>query len=495
MDWFDIYAVDALGASRALKKRVRSHPLFTLWFLVLCMVFCWFMLRIYSISLAQDAGPFTDITPGNVLLILFIIFFAKSVSDTQRRINQNKSLVFDLAQPTRQSHVLYGKLLYEIAANLWLFSLIMGLTVFTILLFGFSIPGDAWFVVNATTATAMGTVMGVLFAIFNIFPLRRRLLLMMWIILPMSVFYSILTYTSLSGPVLFTAIGLLTLFSLSEISLGNRVFIEAWNIGCHPGKAARRSLYTPRVVLNSGIIIRLLKPNTLVLLKREVTERFRSGQFLGMVITIIAVTYGTIYAINEFADTEAVAIRYGYLVKPLIVGMGIFAAALLEPGISTLSSIGKEGKNIWILRSSPLRGSTVVSTKALASLVSVPFIALGPGIFPSFYAGFGYGSIIFSALVALTMVLLCTGIATWFSAKYPNFDESVKGYPDIMTLYIYAMVCLIFAVMFCTIPFFIWIYDPVLGMLAIIFFADMAALVLYLGIILGGAQLDRTEVY
>ncbi|UCF08413.1 MAG: hypothetical protein JSW28_01620, partial [Thermoplasmata archaeon] len=357
------------------------------------------------------------------------------------------------------------------------------------------IPGDAWFVVIATTVAVLGTTMGVMFAIFNIFPMKRRILLMLWIIPPMAVFYSILTYTSLTGPTFFAVVALLTVVSLAEMTQANRVFLEAWNIGCHPSRGAKRSLYTPNVNGGRNIMVKLMRPNELVLLKREITERFRSGQFLGMLITIAAITYATIYAVNEFADTEAVAIRYGYLVKPMIVGMGIFAAALMEPGISTLSSIGKEGKNMWILRSSPIRGSTVVSTKALASLVSVPFVVMGPGLFGTLFAGFNAVSILFSTLVALTMVLLCTGIASWFSVKYPNFDESVKGYPDIMTLYIYAMVCLVFAIMFAIIPFFIWMYDMVLGMLAIIFFADLAALVLYMGIILGGAELDKTEVY
>jgi hypothetical protein len=336
--------------------------------------------------------------------------------------------------------------------------------------------------------------MGLIFAIFNVFPFKRRLALMTLLMPLFVVFYSILMYTSFGGPTLSLIMAILVGLSFGELMLANRVFLEAWNIGTHPGKGIRKSLYTPRNNGREPVLARFMAEDSHVLLKREVVERFRSGQFLGMVITLVAITYGTIYAVNEFADAEAVQMRYGYLIKPLIVGMGIFAAALLEPGISTLSSIGKEGKNIWILRSSPIRGSTVLSTKAVASLVSVPFIAFGPGIFPGIFAGFDYTSTIFSALVALTMVFLCTGIASWFSAKYPNFDESVKGYPDIMTLYMYAMVSLFFVLMFVTLPFLIWLYDNVLGMLAIIFVADLAALVMYLGIVLGGAALDRTEV-
>jgi len=494
MDWFDIYAVDALESARALKKRVRSHPLFTLWFFILCLVFCWFMLRIYSISLEIEGGPLSDITPANILLILFVIFFAKSVSDTQRRINQNKSLIFNMSQPVSQNRVLYGKLFYQLAVNVWLFSAILGLIVLVTLAFDYNVPGDFWFVIISVLTVVFGTITGFIFAIYNVFPFKRRLALMMLLIPLFVVFYSILTYASPAGEILALVMALLVVACFGEMIIANRVFLEAWNIGTHPGKGIRRSLYTPRNNGREPVLTRFMAEDSHVLLKREVVERFRSGQFLGMVITLVAITYGTIYAVNEFADTEAVELRYGYLVKPLIVGMGIFAAALLEPGISTLSSIGREGKNMWILRSSPIRGSTVLSTKAVASLVSVPFIALGPGIFPSIFAGFTYSSTIFSALVALTMVFLCTGIASWFSAKYPNFDESVKGYPDIMTLYMYAMVCLFFVLMFTAAPFFIWIYDNFLGMLAIIFFADLAALVMYLGIVLGGAELDKTEV-
>ncbi len=496
MDWFDIYALDALEAWRALKTRVRHHPLMTLWFILLSFGFMGFILGVYAYSLEEtDRGLFTDIDVNTILFLIFIIFFAKSVSDSSRKITQNKAMVFQQAQPIRQSQVLFGKMFTEIMINLSLFTLIVGLGVFIILIFRFPIPGDFWFITNAIVITIAGTIIGIVFSIFNVFPFSKRFLLMMWLIPLLGTFYYILFYMPLPNEQLFMLFAFLTIISFAMIVPCNHVFLEAWNRGINPGKDIRKSLYSRPSGGGGWIMKRFMPEKSRALLKREVTEVIRSGEFLGMVIMIIAISYATIYASGKLENPDLLGMRFGRLVTPMVVGIGIFAAALLEPGISTLRSIGKEGKNLWILKSSPLPGSTVIQTKALSSLISIPLIVAGPGVFATIWAGYEPVIVLFSALGAVMMVLLLTGLGAWFGAKYPNFDETVKGYPDLMTLYIYAMVCLFFATIFCSIPLIFLIFDRILGILVVIFFADLAALVLYLGIILGGSALDKTEVY
>jgi hypothetical protein len=496
MDWFDIYAVDALEAWRSLKNRVRHHPFMAVWFIMRSLGFMWFILGVYAFSLKEtDQGLFADINVNTILFLIFIIFFAKSVSDTTRKIAQNKVLVFHLAQPVRQSHVLFGKMLTEVMINLGLFTLIVGLGVFSILLFRFQIPGDFWFITNATIITIAGTVIGIVFSIFNIFPFARRFVLMIWLIPLLAVFYYALFFITLSSHLMFMLFTMLTIISFVMILPCNRVFLEAWNRGTNPGKNIRRPIYSRYNRGESWILRRFMPEKSRALLKREIAEVIRSGEFLGMVIIIIAISYATIYALGKLENPELFGWDLVRYVSPMVLGIGMFAAALVEPGISTLRSIGREGKNLWILKSSPLPGSTVVQTKALSSLISMPLIVVGPGIFATVWAGYEPVIVLFSALGAVMMVLLLTGIGAWFGAKFPNFDESVKGYPDLMTLYIYSIVCLFFATIFCSVPLTFFIFDRFLGVLVIIFFVDLAALVLYLGIIFGGSALDKTEVY
>ena len=92
------------------------------------------------------------------------------------------------------------------------------------------------------------------------------------------------------------------------------------------------------------------------------------------------------------------------------------------------------------------------------------------------------------------MVFLFTGFGVWFGAKYPNFDESNKGNPDIMTMYLFAMGCLILGMLFLFVPFYLMIKNyNILGILMMILVTDFAALFLYYTAERGGAKLDRLE--
>jgi hypothetical protein len=454
------------------------------------------MLRMYVFSLESETGGlFVEIEVNSLMLMIFIFIFAKTVSDSSRKVAQNKALVFHLSQPIKQTNVLYGKLMAQLMINMGLFTAIMALFVANILLFGFPISGDFWFVANSIVLTVLATTVGLMFSLFNVFPFKKRFKLLLVITPFLSFLYYVLYYTTLTGSILFIVLFFLMLFSFIAIIPSNRVFLEAWNRGTNPNKTIGRSFISFFRIGEGKIARSVLSGGERALLKREIAERMRSKEFIGTVITVLAITYGSLYIALDYSDEFFIESRFGEFFVPMMVGMGIFAASLLEPGLSQLSSIGKEGKNLWILKSSPLSGATIIKVKALANMVSLPLIILGPAVFVTLYMGYDVVIALFAALGALMMIMLFTGIGSWFGAKYPNFDESVKGYPDIMTTYLYAMVCFILCIMFSLIPLGIIFFDRFLGILAIIFYADLAALILYLGITLGGSAIDKLEVY
>jgi hypothetical protein len=274
----------------------------------------------------------------------------------------------------------------------------------------------------------------------------------------------------------------------------NWVFLEAWNRGTNPNKSTGKTLFSFFRVGEGRFIKLVLSEEERALLKREIAERMRSKEFIGTVITVLAITYGSLYIATEYSQELYIENQFGLIFTPMMVGLGIFSASLLEPGLSQLSSIGKEGKNLWVLKSQPLSGATIIKIKALSNMVSMPLIIAGPAIFVTLYTGYDPVIALFASIGALMMILLFTGIGSWFGAKFPNFDESVKGYPDIMTTYLFAMVCFIFCIVFSLIPFGIMLENKFLGILAMIFYADIAALVLYFGIYLGGKEVDKLEV-
>jgi hypothetical protein len=461
----------------------------------LSLGFIWLILRVYVFSLEQGTqGLFADIEINTILFLIFIIFFAKTVSDTSRKIIQNKSIVFHLAQPTRQSNVLLGKLLAQMLINLGLFTTIIALFVGVILLFDFPVWGNFWFVVNAVILTVLASNIGLMFSLYNTFSFKKRLKLLIGLSPALLIIYYVLYYTKIGGEILFLVLSGVMFISFFMLILSNHFFLEAWNRGTNPNKSVGSQLFSSLGITEGRISSFLLSGKERALLKREIAERLRSREFLGTVITIIAITYGSLYIALEYNQDIFIENRFGVLFTPMMVGLGIFAACLLEPGLSQLSSIGKEGKNLWILKSQPLSGATIIKIKAISNMISLPLIIIGPGIFVTLYTGYSLEAGLFAAIGAFMMVILFTGIGAWFGAKYPNFDESVKGYPDIMTTYLFAMVCFIFCVIFLIIPFGLLLEDRILGILAMIFYTDLAALVLYSGIILGGAEIDKLEV-
>ncbi|UCE74774.1 MAG: hypothetical protein JSV56_03480 [Methanomassiliicoccales archaeon] len=507
MGWYDIYSADAISTYRVLRKRIYKHPIMAIWFIILMIAFAWIVLRTYEFSMRQgEEGIFTDIEPNTLLLIIFFIFLAKSVADTTRRVAQNKALIFYLSQPIRKRNVLFGKFFSELVFNLLLFETMVGVMLLVIIISGIHIPLDLWYLGYAFILSTLGTSLGFSFSIFNALrPFSRRFIVMLaqgpFFIAVYSITMDL--YQSLVHWPLFLVLITLSFASLLLLLLCQKVFLDSWTFGTSASEGVKKSVYD--IFSRSPLVpARLMDERLRALVRRELAEKVRSGAIWGTVITVIAITWGTKYAIDTLADVDLLQMSTGKYVYPLLVGMGIFAVSTLEPGISSLSGIGREGKNIWILKTAPFGGSLVAKAKALSNAAISPLIVFGTALFSAYYISYyteiklmNYSFLevaVFSVLAAQTMIFLFIGLGCWFGAKYPNFDESNKGNPDIMTMYIFAMSCLILGALFITAPFYLMIRQyNVLGLLAMILSLDIAALFLYFAAERGGKRLDRLE--
>jgi hypothetical protein len=507
MGWYEVYSKDAVSTYRVLSKRISKHPFMTLWFILLMFAFTWIVLSMYAFTVEQgEEGIFTDIEPNTLLLIIFFIFLAKSVADTTRRVVQNKALVFYLSQPIQQRKILFGKFVSEIVFNLLIFETILWVGLTIIVAFGIPLSLDLWYFGYAFMFAIIGTSLGFSFSIFNALrPFRRRFAVLAAEIPFFIAVYAITTdvYHSLSGWPMVLASFSLTILSLLLLFLCQRVFLDSWTFGTSANEGAKKSVYdifarTPLVPK------RLMDERLRALIRRELAEKVRSGGIWGTVITVIAITYGTKYAIDTMADVDILQMSVGKYVYPLLVGMGIFAISTLEPGISSLSSVGREGKNLWILKTAPARGELIIKAKVLSNVAISPMIVLGTALFSAFYMSYytnvkliNYNFLevaIFSTLAAQTMIFLFVGLGIWFGTKFPNFDESNKGNPDIMTMYIFSMGCLFLGLLYLSGPFYLMIKQyNTLGMLLMILSLDMSLLFLYWSAEEGGRELERLE--
>jgi hypothetical protein len=507
MGWYTVYSKDAISAFRVQKKRMVKHPLMTIWFIILMLAFAWIVLRMYEFSMEQgEEGLFADLEPNTLLLIVFFIFLAKSVADTSRRVVGNKDLVFFLSGPIKKRSVLFGKFVSEQIFNIMIFETIVVVMTFVIFTFHIDITLDLGYFGYAFVLVILGTSLGFSFSIFNALrPLRRRFLVMASQVPFYELVYTIIMdhyYTLLGWPLILSLI-IITSSSIILLFLCERVFLDAWTIGTSANEGKKRSVYD--IFARSPLVPRRWMDERLrALVRRELAEEVRSGKIWGTVITVIAVTWGTMYAIDSLADIDIFNIGGGRYVYPLLVGMGIFAVTTLEPGLSSLSSIGKEGKNLWILKTAPFKGEMVVKAKALSNVAKSPMIVFGTALVSTYHMSYNTDVmlmnynfleiVIFTALCAQTMIFLFTGLGAWFGAKYPNFDESNQGNPDIMTMYLFAMGCLFLGLFFISVPFYVMMRQyNVLGILIMIFVTDISALFLYFTAVRGGKLLDKLE--
>lgn len=506
MGWYDIYAKDAISAYRVLGKRIVKHPIMMAWFIVLMIGFAWIVLRMFQFAMTQEESVLTDVEPNTFLLIVFFVFLAKAVADTTRRVVQNKELIFFLSQPIRQRGVLLGKFLSEQIFNVLILETIVGVMILVMLTFGVSMYLDPVYLVYTFLMVILGTSLGFTFSIVNALrPLRRRGVLFLAEIPFFVVVYNIISnfYGPLSGWPLALILFLLCVSSFLLLFICDRVFLDAWTFGISANEGAKRSVYD--FFERSPLVPqRLMDERLRALVRRELAEKMRSGAIWGTVITTIAITGGTMYAISSYTDVDVFQSAGGKYVYPLIVGMGIFAISTLEPGISSLSSIGREGKNLWILKTAPFRGRVIAQAKALSNVAISPLIVFGTAMLSAYYLSYHSGLTlvhysffeiaIFSALGAQTMIFLFTGLGIWFGAKYPNFDESNKGNPDIMTMYIFSMSCLFLGMLFVSVPFVLMIQRyNVLGLLMMILAMGIAALFLYYVTERGGLAIEKLE--
>ncbi len=495
MGWFPVYTQVALTGYRVVKSRVRNHPLLLFWFVLLILAFFGIILKLFEFSIAQsELDIFEGVDRNGAVFMLFFLFLAKSTMDGINKGAASKEMTFLLSAKIRRRDILAGILVALTLFNLAIVALIFGIAVPMIVGLHMALPTDPYLLVYAIQMCLLGTFFGFVYAfLLYIQPLWKKLAYMSATTPFLSVLYYLMTYSNLSDQDLALYILVVYALSLPLLLLVNRVMLDTWNSATNPGKNISGKVKLDGTVQNP-LMARIIGKNVLLLFTREVLRMMRTRHILGAIITLLAVSGGLYYLMNKFSDLDTSGIAFGSMILPLIMGLGIYMAVVLEQGVDSLSAVGREGKNIWILKSGPYSGKEVIRAKTLASLVFSPVVVINVSFVTAIQAGYSFGAGAFAIMGSLSMVFIAVGLGQWFGARFPNFDETSKGSPDMMMLYIYAMVVLLLAFLFCTIPLgVVLLYDLTLGLLVMAFFTCLAALLLILCVHLAGRRFDNSE--
>ena len=490
--WFHTYSAEALQAWRSLKKRKEDSPLVTAWFVILLVVFIGMILAVTHYSNMTDT-EFLAVEPGSIILLVFFLFIAKSLANTNRRVLKQEPLVFYLSQPHHTSGYLMGLLCGEIMFNLGLLALVSGVAYAEALALDFIFYPNPIYFAQVILAIIAASILGFVFAIFNaVHPLRKRIALLAIVSSASAVFYIIIdnlprdahSVLYMSVPLVIASLALAPAF---------RVFQEAWNWSTAAATGTRRSVYERTTGKYAPKIMRWVGWESSLLLEKEFVERIRSREVWGSCIAIAAVSFASIYSLGKIPDLSFIPDFIARMLPPMVVGMGLFVGTILEPGMAALGAFGKDGKGTWVMKNAPMAAREVVKAKALGSLYTVPLLAVFAGALPALWGGYSALAAVFAAVMAVSMGLYAVGVGIWLGAKTPNFDPSVKGYPDIVTIYIYAMLSLGVCFFSTSVAFFFILFDGVLGILVGILMADLGALFLYMGIEAGAKEFRQME--
>lgn len=111
----------------------------------------------------------------------------------------------------------------------------------------------------------------------------------------------------------------------------------------------------------------------------------------------------------------------GSLVVPLLMGLAGFEAILL--GMSSATAISREGKNIWVVLSSPISLKEYLVGKCYPYLLVNSVTQFAIVILTAIFVSVPFVEAFLISLASVFSVIAITGIGQWIGAKYATFES------------------------------------------------------------------------
>jgi len=214
--------------------------------------------------------------------------------------------------------------------------------------------------------------------------------------------------------------------------------------------------------------------------EKEILQRWRRRESPASVGVIVFISIGLLFMYSSFGPDPDLGIGLDEFFYPTLIGMALYLGIVIQLVLPSLTLFSREGRKMWAIKTLPLGAEDLIWGKVIAmiffSWITVLLIAIPLPII----LGYSIYVILFSIISAVVMILSFTGIGAWASVRFPNYDESNDGAPDIITMYSILMLCLISTFLLISVPFTLFQIDRVLGILTLILSADLALLILYL---------------
>jgi len=443
----------------------------TLWFILLMFGGFWLILSMVEF-LADLDELLLNPSQGNVLFSIFFFFVAKSSAETIEGVLRDRSQKHYFSSPLNSSSIFYSKLLRVWFYNLLLFGIAMSVVSFVVGIWNIELPIDSRFLILLYTLMVLAPLVG--FNISVISHVKNRWLKKINLVVAgqMITLTAIILHSRLSS---FYQVGYIVLMLVSSliiaVFLNAPLYEEVWTTTSQNTESStlhRRGLKLPNFIS---------KPTRLIA-EIEFKRRWRRRQVPASLAVVTMMGFGLIFIYSSLGPRPDLGLGLGKYFYPSLIAMTAFLAAVIHTLIPSLNLFSRDGVRLWSIRTLPSEMKKIAAGKALAIILTSPIIILMIALPLPLILDYPLSFVVFSVFSSSVFIFLMSGIGLWAAAKFPNFNESTKGSPDIITMYSMIMLAMISSLIFLTVPFTLIEIDRILAVFSVILAADISALLM-----------------
>ncbi len=493
MDWAVIARNELRVNARHFYPRLKAHPFMTGFFIFIAFGAIFIGIRIVHI-IALNPHVFAFDMPRYVwpLMLLFGVAARMGVY-AYRKLLKEHELVMLFATSIHPRAILLAKFLSTLLSIYLLLFLAFAMVVFSLSAYGLEVLFSAGFLLEGSILVAIGGCVGMTVPILlQLQPLRDRyaalasyaaILTALGLVSMTATIRSAVYLAALGG---FLVVFLLVFFATAPL------LQTAWDR--ERTKPLRHIVRRATDRLRPSYRGKFFDHKRYIVLRKELLVSLRERDALGSIAfagTLLIVQFSLF---GLFGDEPGLFGTYSLYFYPSMLAMTLFLALLPQTALIGAAMLSEEGRELWILQSLPLDGVTILQGKSMALLVfSTPSAYLLVAVLARL-AAFPAWLTLFFVIEVPVLIIAYIAIGTWSATRFPNFDPSMRGMPDLMTQYNIIGVCVIASVVLMGIPAFLLRIDPLVGVVAALDALGWAVVLYLVNLDRGAERYDRLEI-
>ena len=466
---------------------VRLHPFLSIWFVILFLGGV-FILHLGFLIAISGAGLIPEIKPEDVLIILMVLFFIKSVAEGFHTLVDSNGVGFLLSQPITESELVYARMGASTLSHMVLIATGSGVLALFDSYYGFVVlsntPPVAYIelILAAPFASVLG--IGTSLEAGASTPLRR--VRNMIYTTPFGISLLIVHLTGFGylqvGVILFA-----TLLGAVMLYLRHSVIYE---VSVPQGLRVEKTLHLP------APFFWILNRTQKTLLSSAWVTFIRGRQMrvtLGVVATLFIFSLAIRFELNTLiAYTEHVSTLLASHFDLLSLIFIIYFGGMLLAGVPAMEGIILNRRSMWLYRSLPVSTEDLLIARARLLAPNMLILMFGVGIPASLIVGLT--PVETAVLVVSSGILFLMGVGmgqilggVFIKGVEEEYESSV------LVLYTLLMSTLILFSALLMIAWFFFTIDWVLGVLVLVLIFDLSFLIPIAGIRISSRFIERFE--